>query len=113
MAWESGSKRRQARSQNNTALHHRVVRANPVCQCSGCVACVPADGLGPCGQASTECDHIVPFAEGGKDERSNLQAMCHHCHARKTSAEALRGKARRRTPGPNDGLHPGLLAPPD
>lgn len=45
---------------------------------------------------ATEVDHIRPRAEGGRDDDSNLQAICSACHASKTSAEQARGAARRR-----------------
>src|SRR3990167_4495534 len=37
-----------------------------------------------CGKPATEVDHIISRRRGGTDERSNLQALCHACHARKT-----------------------------
>jgi len=40
----------------------------------------------------TEVDHIVPKSEGGGDGYANLQAICKPCHARKTTAEAARGR---------------------
>lgn len=29
-------------------------------------------------------DHIIPKREGGTNELSNLQTLCHGCHSRKT-----------------------------
>jgi 5-methylcytosine-specific restriction protein A len=38
--------------------------------------------------ASQMVDHIVALADGGtRLDRSNLQALCLRCHARKTAAE--------------------------
>lgn len=39
-------------------------------------------------------DHIVPKAEGGGDERSNLQPLCLRCSNDKTQREAQRGRAK-------------------
>ena len=39
-------------------------------------------------------DHIIPLAEGGADDQSNEQGLCHDCHEEKTLAEALRGRSR-------------------
>lgn len=39
-------------------------------------------------------DHIVPWAEGGTDVRSNLQPLCRECSDKKTHEEARRGRAR-------------------
>lgn len=38
------------------------------------------------------CDHKVPLAEGGSDDRSNLQTICQGCNKVKTAAESLRGR---------------------
>ena len=40
--------------------------------------------LSSCGDPSTDCDHIVPKAEGGSDDRANLQGLCRYHHRRKT-----------------------------
>lgn len=40
---------------------------------------------------ATEVDHIVPHAEGGTDEDSNLEAICGPHHKAKTAEEAKRG----------------------
>ena len=37
-----------------------------------------------------EVDHIVELCDGGKDEYSNLHALCPNCHALKTRANILR-----------------------
>jgi 5-methylcytosine-specific restriction protein A len=40
-------------------------------------------------------DHIVPLAEGGTDDRANVQALCQACSDLKTQREAKRGMRRR------------------
>lgn len=39
-------------------------------------------------------DHIVPLAEGGSDEETNIQPLCHDCSIAKTAREAQRGRHR-------------------
>lgn len=43
---------------------------------------------------ATEVDHVIPQAEGGSDDETNLQAICDECHKAKTKAEAARGVKR-------------------
>lgn len=47
-----------------------------------------------------EVDHVIPLAEGGVDDETNL-APIHKtpCHAEKTQAEARRSRGRTMTPG--------------
>ncbi len=40
------------------------------------------------------CDHIVPTAEGGSDDDSNLQWLCKQCSDTKTQEESKRGVGR-------------------
>ncbi|WP_425453818.1 HNH endonuclease [Corynebacterium pseudopelargi] len=47
-----------------------------------------------CTGTATQVDHIVPYAEGGRETLANLQAVCHTCHAAKSALEANRGRAR-------------------
>lgn len=63
-------------------LRKMFLAANPVC----------ADPFGIHARngevvPATDVDHIVPKRCGGTDEWSNLQALCHACHSRKTSTE--------------------------
>lgn len=46
-----------------------------------------------CGVLTTEleADHIIPLCKGGKDDESNMQALCNDCHATKSAREALEG----------------------
>ena len=37
-----------------------------------------------------ECDHMVPFSEGGETSLENLQALCKQCHANKTNMDGSR-----------------------
>jgi 5-methylcytosine-specific restriction protein A len=45
-------------------------------------------------EPSAERDHIIPLAEGGRDERENTWMLCVACHKAKTQEEAKRGKWR-------------------
>lgn len=57
---------------------------------------------------ANEVDHIIPVAEGGTDEATNLAAIHRVCHRKKTGAEATRARARK--PGMNRPAepHPGI-----
>lgn len=57
-----------------------------------------------CGQpGATEADHVIPLAEGGADDESNmLPVHPSPCHRRKTAAEAQRGIDRRRAAANGD-----------
>ena len=39
---------------------------------------------------ATDVDHILPRRQGGSNDASNLQALCHVCHSKKTSLEVGR-----------------------
>ena len=41
-----------------------------------------------CGKAGRlEVDHIIPLAQGGRDDPDNLQTLCRSCHMEKTAQE--------------------------
>lgn len=47
--------------------------------------------LCPCGHIATDVDHILDIQQGGDPwARTNLQALCHSCHATKTRSQATR-----------------------
>lgn len=56
-------------------LRLMVLRAEPLCR----------DCLGR-GRttAATDVDHIIPLRDGGTNELSNLQPLCHSCHSKIT-----------------------------
>ena len=61
------------------AIRKCVLDENPCCeQCMKTGRPVPA----------TEVDHIVPKAQGGTDDRADLQALCARCHDAKSLKEA-------------------------
>ena len=66
-------------------LRDRLFSSNPLC-----VAC---ERLGRVTLA-TQRDHIRSLAEGGADDESNVQGLCHDCHEGKSLAEAMRGRHR-------------------
>lgn len=46
-----------------------------------------------CGSYRTPTvDHILPKAEGGGDERENLQRLCRRCQQTKAAVEGNRGR---------------------
>ena len=56
----------------------QILMDEPLCrECRKAGRIVPA----------TDVDHIVARADGGTDDRSNLQPLCHACHSRKTVRE--------------------------
>lgn len=48
-----------------------------------------------CGAPATQVDHITPYYLGGADSLDNLQALCAHHHALKTSAEGIDARRRK------------------
>lgn len=60
-----------------------------------CGLCQPCRDRGQVTLA-VQVDHIVPKAEGGTDDESNLQAICSDCHKSKTAREAQRARERGR-----------------
>lgn len=56
-----------------------------------CQPCKRADRV----TLATEVDHVIPQAEGGTDQDTNLQAICEACHKTKTAAETARGVGRK------------------
>lgn len=67
------------------AMRAQLFRASPLC-----VACEAQGRV----TAATQRDHIIPLAEGGADDASNVQALCEACHEVKSKAEAARGVRR-------------------
>lgn len=55
------------------------LRANPLC-----VECAKLGRV----VAATDVDHIIPKRDGGTDEASNLQSLCHAHHSQKTGSGA-------------------------
>ncbi len=49
-----------------------------------------------CVELATQRDHIIPLAEGGRDDETNEQGLCDDCHREKSLAEALRGRMKAR-----------------
>ena len=44
--------------------------------------------------AATIADHVIPLAEGGRDDDANLQPLCQLHSDQKTNQESTRGRAR-------------------
>lgn len=59
-------------------LREQVLREEPLCR-----PCRARNLVTP----SAECDHILPLAQGGTDERENLQGICRECHRDKSARE--------------------------
>lgn len=55
-----------------------------------CVLCQAVNRV----SLATIRDHVIPLAEGGRDDESNEQAVCASCHLKKTQQESVRGRRR-------------------
>jgi len=68
-----------------------------------------------CGAPATDVDHIIPKAAGGADDWTNLQALCHACHSRKTQRQSMgvRASESLRREGPVDRAGAMLSRPQD
>ena len=56
-----------------------------------CVACEAQGRV----TLATQRDHMIPLAEGGADDDSNVQGLCEPCHDAKSKSESQRGRLRR------------------
>jgi 5-methylcytosine-specific restriction protein A len=88
-AWASSSKGKGGRPWRRK---RDIVKAKADGLCAKC----RSQGIVTAGSA---CDHIVPEAEGGSSELTNLQWLCLPCHAEKTAEESKRGLSRTRARG--------------
>lgn len=73
-------------------IRERILRRdNGLCQ-----ECLRNGRVTPVGHKpfTAYCDHIVPKAEGGTDDDSNLQTLCRACHQAKTDREKNRARGR-------------------
>jgi 5-methylcytosine-specific restriction protein A len=64
-------------------LRDRLFSQQPLC-----VLCVAKGRT----TLATIRDHIVPLAEGGMDDNTNVQAICKDCSDAKTAKESQRGR---------------------
>ena len=70
-----------------SAAESKRIAATYGWRCAACGELLPA---------AFQIDHVVPLADGGADDESNMQSLCPGCHADKTQREAIRrAKARR------------------
>lgn len=65
--------------------------------CAGNISGYSCPLKGPFDEAGYEVDHIIPLAEGGSNEPSNLQALCLMCHRVKSNRASV-GKAKKDPP---------------
>jgi ATP adenylyltransferase len=78
---EAYDHRRTALGELSGTVRYQVLsRAGFRCELCG----APAD------EQALEVDHIIPRRHGGRDEETNLQALCWRCNANKGAPEMLR-----------------------
>ena len=88
MAWSRESRHTRGYGTEWDKLRRSILDAEPACR--------------PCRKAgratlATQVDHIISKANGGTDDRENLQPICTPCHDAKTARDA--GKTVRPTIG--------------
>jgi 5-methylcytosine-specific restriction protein A len=81
----SGPAPPRVRGRQLQAMRARLFAAFPLC-----VICLLLGKTSP----STIRDHLVPLAEGGRDDETNEQALCQECSDAKTREESKRGVRR-------------------
>ena len=81
--WDHDHPAQRIRGRRLQQLRYALLRKQPLCALCG----QPLD-------ATFIRDHIVSLGEGGQDIDSNTQALCPRCDARKSQAEAQRGRHR-------------------
>lgn len=91
--WTPERKAHERRTTDNSSFYNsqawRTYRRAFLYEHGLCVVCEDAGIF----EVATVVDHIIPINEGGhKWERSNLQPLCHSCHAKKSGREAHTGK---------------------
>lgn len=74
-----------------TGRRLQAMRAALFTRCPLCAECQRAGRV----TLATQRDHIIPLAEGGKDDDTNEQGLCEACHDVKSHAESQRGRHRR------------------
>ena len=58
-------------------LRAKILSKHPYCVDPYQVHAIP--------EKATDVDHIISKRDGGTDDESNLQTLCHACHSRKTA----------------------------
>ena len=85
-AWVSNQpKPKRLRGRASQERRQRIFRRHPLC-----VVCEQAGRT----TLATIADHIVPLAENGADDETNMQGLCRDCHQAKTIEESKRGVER-------------------
>ena len=87
MAWQGTSPNR-LRGSAWRSIRTQVLIEEPFCRwCT-------ERGMVTIDSRSVICDHVIPLAEGGTDDRGNLSGMCALHHTEKTAAESARAQGR-------------------
>lgn len=87
MAW-SGDSPNRLRGRPWRRLRAQVLSEEPFCR-----LCTERGAI-TIASRSIVCDHITALADGGTNDRSNLQGLCGACHDEKTAEEAARAQGR-------------------
>lgn len=82
---ESDRRRPQSQHRGYDTRWHRIraryLRAHPACE--------------ECGLQAKHVDHVRALSDGGTHDSSNLRALCHRCHSRRTARDQPGGWAAR------------------
>lgn len=71
--------RRASASRRGYGREWKRIRDQVLADEPKCVACNAAP--------ATQVDHVLPLADGGTNERDNLQPLCVRCHSAKTAKQ--------------------------
>lgn len=76
--WKSTNEGERLRGRAGVAFRKKIREEEPLCR-----ACLEA-GVS---KLTVEIDHIVALANGGTNDRSNMQGLCKECHEAKSASE--------------------------
>lgn len=82
-AWAKAKEQKRLSGRALQRARHQLFTLNPLC-----AECERQGFV----RVATQRDHIIPMAQGGTEDPSNIQGLCGECHDAKTEREKKAGR---------------------